>query len=359
MPIALNTQQPYQLVVAGSPPGIISNRDVINQALFASSQGDCFQPNPNSRLLDPLAWFTYSGHADVWGIAVSGQPVVDIFPETTNLYTVPKAYDTRLDQTPDSFQIEPNTAFTVYNGLITGDSYSISLGSFLPSGLSATAAPFVKLSLIWSNTFNGTALDIQHWFTLMTDVAPGNCQISGRGPCLYPYVKVLMNNKDTIDPVTSTAQFFQDFRKTSRHDIRSVTNNIATTMTYAGFTFSTPVSDMAANILGTTNSFVTLPNTGSDSIQTRILGLYSGQFSFFCEQQPATAQPVHVTMFYLEPEFANVVQPLWVGDMTATVTNLFVPNITAPRVPIVISFQNIGSATTSFLYQATLQEFSS
>lgn len=244
---------------------------------------------------------------------------------------------------------------TVFNQAFSGVSYQVSL-DFLTVNFPAppTTTPFAKVSMIWKDQQGGTTLGIQHWFLLITNVSPAsnNTLVVGRGPAESGFLQVIIKNLDTAD-VTGDFMLIQSgLPQATRHDWRSVSNNILNSYAFAGIQpWSTPISDEPNNILGYGNAI----NIGATLQVARINGLYAGEAQLCVEMNVSVA--LVITMLTVQPEFTFPMAPLY--DATTTATK-FVADLTLTRSPSIILLTNTDAATPVLVtYSLVPKEFAS
>lgn len=271
--------------------------------------------------------------------------------------TVALPADATLGTPLSATSLAANTSVTAYSGPVGGISYSVFIDCLNTNGATSTA-PFTKVSMIWKDGPGGNTLDIQHWFILQTNVAPAssNTLVVGRGPTSSRFLTVLLKNLDTANGITLDFQLMTSTRVITRHDWRSVSNNVSGSYTFTDTAVPTPVSDCAANILGTSAALGVL----AGATTSRINGLYAGQTQLAVANISGTG-PIDfvITVGIFDPEFATPFRVIYQTTLTATVPGLNTTNLSLPRLPSIIEFANNGSNTITFDYCLITQEFAS
>jgi hypothetical protein len=255
-------------------------------------------------------------------------------------------------------------SFTAYAGPVSGHSYMLTLDTLNANG-ATSANPFTKVSFIWKDGPGGNTLDIQHWFILQTNVSPAkdNALVGGRGPIVSGFLVVLVKNMDPANAVTTDFKLLQSSRVVTRHDLRSISNNISGS--YSGVaqlpSFSTPTSDPPGLIGGMTNPTIppVIPVNGSVN---RINALFAGQAQLCLTLTSAAALNVDAALIPVAPDFTSGLGNSWEQTITAAAGTkvITVPFVTLPRMPTVLSLFNNGTTTVVVdNYMLTLQEFAS
>lgn len=239
------------------------------------------------------------------------------------------------------------TTATLFNGPVTSIAYEVAMDALCQA---VPAAPFIKGAFIWKDGSGGNTLQLQHWIMLQTNVsaARDNALICGHGPADASWLTVLAHNYDSADS-TIDFELFETSEPFTRHSLSSVSNNILGNYTYGGQTFSTPVSDPAALIMGNTPLLAINPGLTA----ARINALYAGKCQLNVEQAAPFAGAV--TVYAVHPDFAVPLQIIYSSVMPAS-GNLQVADLTIPRTPTVIVLSNTSGAPGAYQYSLVPQE---
>lgn len=243
--------------------------------------------------------------------------------------------------------VAAGTTSTLFNGPVTSIAYEVAIDALCQA---APTAPWIKGAFAWKDGAGGNTLHLQHWIMLQTNVSPanGNALICGHGPADASWLTVLAHNYDSADSLVDF-ELFETSEPFTRHNLSSVSNNVLGAYTYGGQTFSTPVSDPAALFMGNSPLLV----VGAGSTASRINGLFAGKVQLNVEQAAPFAATV--SLYGVHPDFAVPLQGICSANMPAS-GFLQVPDLTIPRVPVVIQLANNSGAAGAFTYSLVPQE---
>lgn len=249
-----------------------------------------------------------------------------------------------------------------YTGVATGQLMGCTGGlGVMTAGDSVEASPVTPFYQISVQSFSGLNLTaLEHWILLMTDVSPAsaNALVSGRGPVKSAMVTMLVKNFDT-QPITVSYGLISSGRVVSRDDWRHVSNNIATSMSFEGVAFSTPISEPAGLLLGNSP----LISVGPSVVEGRIMPVFAGTQQFtstVSSQNPAVNLDFEVVVYVPDPNFAAPLQLVWQETFTSGPNWQIGPlDFTMPRMPPIILFNNLSGTTgADVVYTLVGQEFS-
>lgn len=248
----------------------------------------------------------------------------------------------------------------VYAGIPNAISYKMSI-SVLNGG--APTNPFCKVSFIWKDAPGGNVLMIQQWIVMTTNAAPANANtlVGGRGPTEAPFLQVLVKNYDGT-AVTVDFTLTGSSRLITRHDWRSVSNNITGTYTLGSIVASTPQSAPAVMYLGGSSGI----SVGASSSQYRLNALYTGSCQLVITALPAAAYDITVNLSGIDSDLLfplsdmNVFEKEYAGPVPGSgFVALEQSLIALPRAPTIIRLSNNTSTAITIGYTLLGQEFAS
>jgi hypothetical protein len=372
------TPRAQVLVNAGDGPCLVFNNDLLN-TIYVGEDIGITATQPNVAQIAPLAYVAFDGRDTKWfctGTGLTAQASVmpgalttsaspALIAEQIALSGVPLLpQDTLLGSIDSLLTVVPGNT-TLYSGPVPGISYAISIDA-LNNG--APTTPFMKLSLIWKNGPGGSTLAIQQWIILTTNVSPAssNTLVVGRGPTMSAQLTVIVDNYD-VNNITLDFGLWSSSRIITRHDFRSISNNISGSYTYDPASIGlpawpTPVSANGINLLGTAPNL----SIGAASSLARINGLYAGQAQLNVSGTSLAVYTILVTLFAADPDLTGGSPSQWTqvyaGQFAggAGITGfLDALNLTLPRAPTLLWLQNQGTAGFTGKYSLVSQEFAS
>lgn len=188
--ITLTTQRPVRIVNEGDNPGVIINRDLVNLVLYGETPA--FDPLNDPSIIDPLTYAAYDGTTDIWAMAQTGLPTVDISEGRDNWAPSPaqtaqqiSALGLMKDTTGQSILTSSNAVGTNTGSIVTnttgaakdsslttingtlGTPAQDSIRTAIPTNISTTGVPVINNNLSVSNQ-SGTVITAGSTTTFFT-----------------------------------------------------------------------------------------------------------------------------------------------------------------------------------------------
>lgn len=220
MQVNLNTTQPYELYPATGKVALIVNKDSSNAILLGPEQGALISASPDCTVLDPLAAMIVTGMEPVWGIALSGTPLVSIAPNVINwtpalaqLAPLFSAIGIPPIDNPQLLGVQFNSP--VAAGATVNLSGHISVGKYqsfhakLQAAPSAASTnPYIQATFNWSmvvDNFDPTY--IENWTYQSGPSGLNPFSVLGHGPVIGDTLDLIFTNYDSVSQNITWAIF--------------------------------------------------------------------------------------------------------------------------------------------------------
>lgn len=287
----IGTATPFMLYAGGSAKSvIIANQDTTNGIIVgnelgiyaAQAAGSGILTTPDITEIVPGQSYTFDGTDDIYGLALNGNPVVNVAPRATGTQVALAGTALVTPSTPLAFA--KSTFFVgVSNNHIAGPTMlnqpSYELQVQFATNVAATV-PFVDMVVIWNDTVSGLVVAEEEWVLA--------CGTPFGSPNVYTIKGPSKGDQVTINFINPDPGFTQQITFTMLVNSRSLNRDKIYTLAYTappGFTGPGVPGAGFTNVIATVNGM----NINGGSSQSRLFPPYAGDVWFWVDQQGNTS----------------------------------------------------------------------
>jgi hypothetical protein len=282
---------PFLLHAGGSANSvIIANQDTTNSIIVGSELGiytaqssgttGGLLSTPDITEIVPGQSYTFDGSQDIYALAVTGNPVVNVAPGAQNTQVALAGTNMVTPSTPLAFAkstitVPPNGNHILGPTMLNQPSYELQVQ--VSTNVAATV-PFIDMTVIWNDTVSGLVVAEEEW------VLGANSPIGT--PNVYVIKGPTKGNQVTLNFVNLDSGFGIQNTFTMVVNSRSLNRDKIYPLSYAA-----PPGFVSSGVAGFTNVIATVngmnvPASGSSS---RLFPPYAGDVWFWVDQQGNTA----------------------------------------------------------------------
>lgn len=288
----LGTVTPFLLYAGGSAQSvIIANQDTTNAVIVGSelgiyaaqaASGGGILTTPDITEIVPGQSYTYDGSQDIYGLALNGNPVVNVAPGAQNTQAALAGTNLVTPSTPLAFSKSTFTVGASSNHLagptmLNQPSYELQVQ--VGTNVAATV-PFIDMIIIWNDSISGLVVAEEEWVLGAGAPLASKNVYAIKGPSKGDQVTINFVNPDPAFGIQITFTLLVNSRSLNRDKIYP--------LAYAappGFTGPGIAGGGFTDVIATVNG-MTVAGGGS---QSRLFPPYAGDVWFWVDQQGNTA----------------------------------------------------------------------
>lgn len=283
--LQLNTTTPFLLHPGGSANSvIIANQDTTHPFIVggelglyaAQAAGSGVLTDPGITQIVPGQSYTFDGSEDIYGLALSGTPTVNVAPKATNTQVALAGTNLVTPSTPLVFA---KSSFFVSAGLnklvgptqLNQPSYELQVQV---STNPAATVPFIDMIIAWNDSVSGLVVAEEEWILGAGSGFSNQNVYAIKGPSKGDQVTLNFINLDPSVSIQITFTMLVNSRSLNRDKIYTLA-------------YSAPPGFTGPGLAGFTNVICSISgmNINAGASQTRLFPPYAGDVWLWVDQQ--------------------------------------------------------------------------